>query len=110
MLFCAGSNSLSDLVRDGAQLYGYISFPRKCFGKRMVSQSVAVPDARGVEEEGVKNVLVYISAFIIYKSTVGSQYIIKENWKVHCFAIINDVFHAVGPLHLFPQRGRSMAA
>lgn len=46
----------------------------------MVCQSIAVPDACGVEQKGVKNVLIYVSAFIIYKQThtVELKYILRD--------------------------------
>lgn len=56
-----------DLVGDGAQLHSHISFLWHLFSKRMVRQSVAVSDARRVEQKGVKNVLVHLCAFVIWQ-------------------------------------------
>ena len=33
----------------------------------MVRQSIAVADARGVEQKGIEDVLVYVGAFIVYE-------------------------------------------
>lgn len=80
IFFCANDDRLSDLVWDGAQLHSHVSFPRNLFGEWMVCQSIAVPDACGVEQKGVKNVLIYVGAFIIYKQThtVELKYILRD--------------------------------
>lgn len=47
----------------------------------MVCQSIAVPNARGVEQKGVKNVLICVSAVIIYKQIYTAEVLSKIFFK-----------------------------
>lgn len=38
----------------------------------MVCQSIAMPNASGVEQKGVKDVLIYVCALIIYSDIIST--------------------------------------
>lgn len=59
----------SDLVGDGTDLHRYVPFTRHVLGERVVRQRVAVPNALGVEEEGVDDVLIHVAAFVVCRHT-----------------------------------------
>lgn len=61
--------SSSDLVGDGTELHSYVPLTGHVLGERVVRQSVAVPNALGVEEEGVDDILVHMAAFVVCRHT-----------------------------------------
>lgn len=66
--------SAPDLVGDGTELHSYVPLTGHVLGERVVRQGVAVPDALGVEQEGVDDVLIHVVAFVVCRHTnVGSS-------------------------------------
>lgn len=61
--------SASDLVGDGTELHCYAPLTGHVLGERVVHQSVAVPNAFGVEEEGVDDILIHVAAFVVCRNT-----------------------------------------
>lgn len=65
----------------------------------MVCQSIAVPNACGVEQKGVENVLIYVGAFIIYKQA----YTVKSKCILTYLLLINNyVFYTFDPPTCLP--------